>query len=298
MVVKLYKKLVPSAVRKKIYKLFLGHIVFFLKHIKIYLRGYYVFCFQSLLPKTELNKVYAFVGRHGLSTVPYPCRLKYKKMNIEAQYDAEKQLPYVRHGDKRLYFPRYFDLKLAADCYKALSIEQELESPHRYVDSYDELKGMTLLEIGAAEGMFSLNTIEYVKHSYLFECEEPWIDALHATFEPWKEKITIERKYVGNKTEPGYMTIDHFLKDKQPIDNIFIKMDIEGAELEALSSAEETIGSVDNISFAVCTYHKKEDPKEIGNYFARHGIDYRFTSGYLLFGRELRKALIRAKKTR
>lgn len=88
-------------------------------------------------------------------------------------------------------------LAFAEVAYRGLLIEQDKRSAHRYVDSYEELKGKTLLDIGAAEAIFTLDTIEYMDHAYLFECDESWIEALEVTFAPYKEKITIVRKYVS-----------------------------------------------------------------------------------------------------
>ena len=84
-------------------------------------------------------------------------------------------------------------LASAEAVYRGLLIEQDKRSAHRYVDSYEELKGKTLLDIGAAEAIFTLDTIECIDHAYLFECDESWIEALEATFAPYKEKITIVR---------------------------------------------------------------------------------------------------------
>ena len=88
-------------------------------------------------------------------------------------------------------------ISTAEAAYKGLLIEQDRRSAHRYVGSYEELRGKTLLDIGAAEAIFTLDTIEYINHAYLFECDEAWVEALNATFTPWKDKITIVRKYVS-----------------------------------------------------------------------------------------------------
>lgn len=106
--------------------------------------------------------------------------------------------------------------------YRGLLIEQDKRSAHRYVDSYEELKGKTLLDIGAAEAIFTLDTIEYIDHAYLFECDESWIEALEATFAPYKEKITIVRKYVSDVNDEDNITLDTFFRDEgKSIDNLF-----------------------------------------------------------------------------
>ena len=80
-------------------------------------------------------------------------------------------------------------------------MEQDHRSPHRYFDHIEEFKDKVLLDVGAAEGILSLMAIEQVKHVYLFECSEDWIDALNKTFEPWKDKVTIIKKFVSDKDD-------------------------------------------------------------------------------------------------
>lgn len=55
----------------------------------------------------------------------------------------------------------------------------------------------------------------------------------------------------------------------------FIKMDIEGAELEALRGASETIWK-DRPRMAICIYHKPEDLYEIPGYLLSLVPEYRF----------------------
>ena len=62
--------------------------------------------------------------------------------------DNTNGLPYVFHNGRKLYFKR--------------DMLAFTEVAHRYVDSYEELKGKTLLDIGAVEAIFTLDTIEYI----------------------------------------------------------------------------------------------------------------------------------------
>jgi len=55
----------------------------------------------------------------------------------------------------------------------------------------------------------------------------------------------------------------------------FIKMDIEGAEVDALLGAEQTIKKF-KPKLAICTYHRPTDPVEIRKILLRYNPDYKF----------------------
>jgi hypothetical protein len=295
MVAQLYRNLIPASFRQSVYDAFLGDFLHFMRHFRVHLRGKFTFLFSWLLPKTEENEAFAFIGRHGITSYPADYSLAYKNLKTPVLEDKNKGLRYILHNGRKLFFPTVYSLDKITTLYASLITEQDRRSAHCYVESSNDLKGKTLLDIGSAEGIFSLDMIEHVDHVYLFECEDFWIEALTATFEPWASKTTIVKSYVGDKTEGIFITIDDFLSDKSK-DNLFLKMDIEGAEQSALRGAAQTFKAGKNINVAVCTYHRPEDPKVISEFLAGFGFSYTFTEGYLFWGKRLNKALIRAKK--
>lgn len=295
MVSDLYRKLLPLSIRQFIYDSFLGEIVFFFRNFSVILKGKLTFLFGFLLPKTDENKAFSFIGRHGITSYPYPYMLEYKKLKIQIEHDKELNLPYVIHENKKLFFPEFYPTEKVVKDYRALLIERDVRSAHRYVKDYNDLKGRILLDVGAAEGIFSLDTIDLTSQVIIFECEEHWLKPLRATFAPWEHKITFVKKYVGNKSEGNFITIDEFLSNKTN-ENFFIKMDIEGAERRALEGADKTLKEGKNIQLAVCTYHRPGDPQYMERLLAGYGYSIEFSDGLLYWNKRVSKAVIRGKK--
>lgn len=289
MFAELYRKIIPEKTRKVIYKAFLGRLLMFIRET---MRWYWCKLYYSIVsPKNEIEQAYKAWGIAGNSPYPYLWKREYDQQHYEVNVDNTNGLPYVVHNRKKLYFKRDM-IASVEDAYRGLLIERDKRSAHRYVDSYDDLKGKTLLDIGAAEAIFTLDTIEYIDHAYLFECDESWIEALEATFAPYKEKITIVRKYVSNVDDIDNITLDTYFADKD-ISHLFIKMDIEGYERKALDGAAYILSHGKHVSGSVCIYHLPDDPEVIGNILRKYGLQTLIQSGYLYMSREMRPGMMR-----
>lgn len=288
----LYRKYVPESVRHKIWDRFLKQITANFEQFSYWFKGLYTYLFSPFFPKNEYYDAYRFVGKYGVSVYPFQSSLKYRSLPVKILYD--KELPYIKHQGNNLYFPAELSERTIQQMYRDLIVEQDEESPHKYVKSYDELRGKTLLDIGASEGIFTLEAIDYILKAYLFECEDLWIKPLQATFKPWKEKVEIIQKYVGDCDEEKTITLDSFMKGKEQA-NVHLKMDIEGSEMLALQGAKTFLTNGKNFSFSVCTYHKKDDVKTIPAFFESLGYKAEFTKKYLYYARCMRKAIYRGK---
>jgi hypothetical protein len=291
MIVKLYRKHISQEFRDKIYKAFLGDFLFFFRNLQDNLKAKLIPLISFYTHETQ--KLWAFMGKYGLTPYPYEFMLEYKTLPVDCFYDQQLEMYYIMHQGKKLYFP-HVDKEATVKLYRDLITEQDIRSPHRYIEDFNRLSGKTLLDMGAAEGIFSLSVIEIVNHVYLFECDETWIKALNATFAPWKEKVTIIRKYVSDKDDEQNITIGHFLegKDKR---NLFLKMDIEGYEQSALKGAENILREAKDLDYAICSYHRAKDAIEIKKIFDSYHFESEFTAGYLYFENDFRKAVIRKK---
>lgn len=184
--------------------------------------------------------------------------------------------------------------------YTQLSMEQNPLSPHRYfTDSFQVEKGEVFVDVGAAEGMISLEIIEKAKKVYLIECEEHWLEHLRLTFAPYQDKVVFITKYASDKDDNRNVRLDSLLKNETA--PIFIKMDVEGMEDMVLQGAQKILKRR-NTKAAVCTYHKKDDAEHFKAYFESMGYNIEFSEGYMAMINNFnetdvfRKAVLRAWK--
>jgi hypothetical protein len=295
MIGNLYRHIIPVTLRSKIYQLFLKDLLLILRNYKVILLGKFVYYLYNILPSFSKKDAYSFIGKFGVTPYPGDYSIKYKSIPVQVKYDDNYDLHYVFHNGKKLFFTSQFEPNYIEELYRSLITEQDIVSPHRYVKDYSELEGKTLLDIGSAEGLFTLDVIDYISKVYLFEVEDFWIDALNATFEPWKEKVIIVKSYVGLNNIQNQVALDSFMMDKEH-NNLFIKMDIEGAELNALKGATNLIANGENIELAICTYHHSKDALRISQFMHQLGYQTTFTNGYLYWGKMLNRVMLRGSK--
>ncbi|MDR0822897.1 MAG: FkbM family methyltransferase, partial [Endomicrobium sp.] len=183
-----------------------------------------------------------------------------------------------------------------------LLIEQDKRSPHSYFndDFAFGVGGGSIADIGTAEGIWALDNVENADKVYLFECDIEWIDALKKTFAPWKYKVVIVNKYIADITDDNKIKIDDFFKDKEIN---FIKADIEGAEIQLLKGAKETLAKQNDLKLCLCAYHNQNDEQELRYMLERNGYIVKNSKGYVFFpfGNDcalphLRRGVIFAKK--
>jgi len=266
--------------------------------------------YYERLPQSDLGDdqktVLSYLKENDIAIFPYSFPAEYDATGIELFKDDALDLYYMLWDGKKLYYKNGNRPRKAREYFNSLRLEQDPRSPHRYLTTnFDVAQHDVVVDVGAAEGNFSLSVVEKAGQIYLFETDKQWIKALNATFSPWKEKVTIVQKYVADKTDGGCITLDDFFKDRSHID--FIKADVEGAESRVLQGAVETIKRQDTLKIAVCTYHRQEDATVLDKMLGQMGFSNNFSDGYMLYyyGRTnevkepfLRKAVLRAVKSR
>lgn len=249
----------------------------------------------------EQSQVIKYLKRNPLNIFPYSFTKKYNQDKVEVYFDKKKCLQFVYLDGKRLYFKRGYSDSLLKSKFNNLCIEQDIESPHRYLSDYFFINnGDIVADIGAAEGNFALGLVEKAKKIYLFESDEGWIEALNATFEPWKAKVEIINKSVSDKTDNENLQLDSFFKNKELN---FIKIDTEGSELKVLNGSKVIISNQNNLKIAVCTYHKQNDELLFSEFLTNFGFYIYKPQGYMIYIHDneykepyLKRGLIRASK--
>lgn len=93
------------------------------------------------------------------------------------------------------------------------------------------------------------------------------------------DKVEIIPKMLGDRVDEQMTTLTEVISDGK-VD--FIKMDIEGAEVGALSVAKELLQN-NNVKSTICTYHKKDDATKLVEIFQENGYKVSFSNGHMIF---------------
>lgn len=289
MVTKLYRSIVPEALRESFYSLFLGKLLRFKRNFHILYKAFLAYRF-NFYKNTESYDTLKFIGEYGLRSCPGEFSLKYDNLETEVQRDTH---PFVIHQGKKLYFPESFSNQEVNKLYKSLITEQDPESAHRYSLDESDYQDAILFDIGAAEGILSLEKIELVKSVYLVECEEQWFLALNKTFEPYTSKVKIIFKYIDQFDSENSISLNTLGRNLKG-EKVFLKMDIEGYEEKTILGGKDFLLNND-CTTAICTYHNPNHPSSIKKILNDLGYKSSFSKGYLYWGYRLSKALIRSK---
>ena len=222
----------------------------------------------------------------------------------EVCFDESVGMHYVLADGKRVYYPKSYSREMVFASCRFICIEQDKNSPHRYLDeNFQVNEGAVVIDAGVAEGNFALEVIEKVKKIYLIECEHEWVEALRKTFEPWKDKTVIIEKMLGNTDDETHISIDGLLNGEKVN---FIKMDIEGAETDALCGASSTLKENEDLKCAICAYHRSDAENKIKDILTQNQFQVSTTKGYMFFkedddsliNAELRRGIVRGVKQR
>lgn len=199
-------------------------------------------------------------------------------------WDTESNMPYVIYRSRRMYYPRtYRNFIVRSGSLYAIThreMEQHELSPHRYLTDQIYIKENDIVvDAGAREGDFALSYIDMIKKLYVFESDPEWVKALEMTYGHYKDKVVIIPKLLSGSVSEDSTTLMESVKEDR-VD--FIKMDIEGSEVEVLSSSQDLLRGND-IRCAICCYHRKGDQDKIENILEANGYQCSFSNGYVVF---------------
>ena len=285
------------------------HIIRLDDSLKSRIHNHYYFYKKSILKRyrniddCEIRKLVDFLENNNLQVFNYDFVNNYNSLNPKVYSDDKCGLFYVIHNGKKMYFSRIYDTEeKVIKYYKSIRMEQDIESPHRYLsDEFNLEEESIVLDVGVAEGNFSLDIIDKVKKIYMVEADEMWIEALQHTFSDYKDKVEIISGYASSYDEGDYIRLDSVIDDELN----FIKMDIEGCEWDALKGAIRLISVAQNLKLAVCSYHSDFDQVLIEKFMDENGIAHTTTPGYMWFpyicrqtniSTQLNRGVIRGKK--
>lgn len=199
-------------------------------------------------------------------------------------YRDDENDPYIIFlGDKRMYFPReyVFAKENGKEVIHNILWEQGENSPHLYVRpewGEEKLRNGVIVDAGAREGNFALRYANEAKKIYLIESDPSWMKALKKTFYPYQNKVVFSNKLLSREDDRDHIRLDTLVEEK--VD--FLKMDIEGAEVDAVLGAKKTLKESDALC-SICCYHKSTDEENIRFLLETLGYVTSVSKGYMLF---------------
>lgn len=217
----------------------------------------------------ELQEVLGYLEKNSLRMYCYPFYDEFINRKTDIFYDENVKLFYGIYNNNKMYLARRYDTEQKARMYfNSVVMEQDERSPHCYWN-YDNMRDVSGIgiDVGAAEGIFGLKIIEHVKFLYILEMDKEWLEALNITFAPFNDKVKIINCFVGNDDKGLNCKLDT-LFGSTTID--FIKMDIEGKELEALKGAKNLL-KINCLSLCICSYHNADDNYLIKEFLVETG---------------------------
>jgi hypothetical protein len=248
----------------------------------------------------EEREVLDYLRTNEVEIFPYSFSRNYSPDDIEVLYDTVTGMYYVMHEGKKLFFRKGWSKKRIRSYYSNLCREQDPLSPHRYLsDDFAPGKEDTVVDIGSAEGNFSLSVADRVKKLYLIEYDRKWIRALEATFAPWKDKTVIIGKYISDRNSEKEITLDTLAANDSSVS--WLKIDVDGFESRVLEGFGKCLSGKRSFKIALCTYHRHDDERIFTSLLQGKGFRVSPSHGYMINYYDkmlvrpwLRRGLIRA----
>ena len=206
-----------------------------------------------------------------------------ERMQVPVSFDEVSGLWFTDWHGRRLYMKRGATEQEAEGYFRSIKMEQDDQSPHHYPVDFEQFPVDVVIDCGAAEGFFALDAVGKAEKIILFECDDDWLYALRHTFAEIKcaeSEIIVVPKFVGNAESDVQTTVDALgISGKR----LLVKLDIEGAEMEALHGMENTLARCPSVRVLACSYHRHGDAEKISAFLLDRHFIVRFSDGYMWF---------------
>ena len=147
----LYRFFVPKSLRTRIWKNYLQKKI--LSH------------YESSKDE-EIQDLIKNIRKNGLKIISNKLTRDYNQEEINVSYDEKRKMKFVKfNNNKKIYFKKNWSKSRIQKAFNQLLIEQDKNSPHRYLSSdFDVDEETVVADIGCAEANFSLDIVDRVKH--------------------------------------------------------------------------------------------------------------------------------------
>lgn len=273
----LYQKIAPLFVRKLVYR----------RMAHMYYRQY-LDRINRLASDVKTSSLYKEeLAEIARTKAIYMINRRYRREEylpeaVQVYKDPACSMRYVLVEGKKLYYPRSWSSAQIRFYHNSLLAEMDKRSPHCYTsEAFTVPEGCVLMDLGGAEGIFTLLYIDKIAKAFLFECDPLWEEPLRQTFSAWQGKVSVEKLYIGDTVKEGFTTLDAFVESHDLKEaTLFVKCDIEGAEEAFLRGASRSLAQCD-ADMAICLYHSREAEERITELAKTAGWSYSLGEGYL-----------------
>lgn len=226
----------------------------------------------------------------------------YKKIDFRSKIivKTEANFKYVHYNAQQVCYPLKWPDRLIVENFNNLINEQTAEvlnvNPHKYLSAEELNKDWVVYDIGAAEGSQSKFWTNSVKKIVLFEPLPSFFDQLKNTFESelQSNKVIIinagisdsQREVVIEGRKILFDTLENLISHYNLPAPDYIKADIEGEELNFLTSSLQYLKNIDCKMIQITTYHRPDDYINIPKFFSNFKGEGFLSNGVMVFNRD------------
>lgn len=266
--------------------------------IKQFIRNFFILCKVILNPKSEPFAGIGTAWRHFITGKFYPNK-KYYDFKNEIKIEEGENHKFAIYNNVKIAYQKELNDERIKLMLNAILNEQsedpEYESPHRYL-KYNKLeKDMVIYDLGAAEGYQSKIWAKSVKLIVIFEPSTKLFETLKITFqEEIKNKRVIlinegisDKKCTSNYKDETFSldSLDNLVRKYDLPNPSYIKVDIEGEEINFLKGSSEILSSNSLKLLEITTYHHPDDYIQIPKLLSSYSGSGTFSDDVVAFNR-------------